>query len=806
MSGNARPKKRYSAQMWDVLHYKQTEQYARAVDALFDAATKNIAVAATKGDVDTEKPFSFADYPAVNAVMQEVTMQLAARINKTIETGARNEWNYACRKSDAFLASIMDTSKLAKSDLEEMQDRNLDALKTFQGRKVAGLNLSERVWNYVGQYREQMETALDVGLGEGRSPQQLARDVKQNLKDPDRLFRRVRDKRGNLVLSKAAKAFHPGQGVYRSSVKNAQRLTRSEINMAYRESDYLRWQQLDFVVGFEVFRSNHEPLCKCDICAKLVGKYPKTFKFVGWHPQCMCYAVPVLRDFYSQEASDDRVNRFRAALYGTEYKKYTPKNTVTDVPAGFKEWVNGHVDAQKKWASTPYFIRDNFKNGSLAEGLKIALPTIPKVAPAPIPAPAQQMPDTEVDLSKNGIKIDGNVAGNNIVPAQQRIDDAVVRPQKPTFDYVADNNKKPIEERAKNVAEGLLALYGKDNNVPNGFENWWKHIKGQYAVSLESSVPQVYAKEVVSAFTKVAKYGIADQLKAINHWNELAAAKDLGKIPVAWRQLFNGYVRKIEAMDIGAVGYVTAYREIEAAYNIYKLSLSPMAAKYGLDKISAKMPYQLFEELNKKLKIDITKTMPKKEFFDSLEEFVPLSTSGMKGESCYFNPTFKHVRIPFNIDDVTRRLEQSESYRTKILYHEFGHARDFLSKVQWHKSKEWNDLFNRFRDEVNRDNGKALEAALNEKFRMLKSNGSVISRSNIEQFSAYSDTLQALVDGHRWIGNGGHAASYWKGDNMLIELIAHASENYWGGNELFKELYPDLYREMCKLVKKMCNQ
>ena len=75
------------------------------------------------------------------------------------------------------------------------------------------------------------------------------------MNEPDRLYRRVRDKGGNLRLSKAAKMYHPGQGVYRSSAKNAQRLTRTEINMAYRESEYLRWQQLDFIVGIRVMLS-----------------------------------------------------------------------------------------------------------------------------------------------------------------------------------------------------------------------------------------------------------------------------------------------------------------------------------------------------------------------------------------------------------------------------------------------------------------------------------------------------------------------------------------------------------------------
>lgn len=358
---------RFSIQSFDNAHYRTTEQYTRVVDALFDAATKAISQAAAKGRIDPEKPFSFDDYPSVKAVMQEVVKQLANRLTTTIETGSRNQWLFANKKNDGFIASIMDTSKLSRARLNKMQDQNLDALKTFQGRKVEGLNLSERVWKYVGQYREQMETALDAGLGEGRSAQQLARDVKQNLQDPNRLFRRVRDKRGNLVLSKAAKAFHPGRGVYRSSVKNAQRLTRSEINMAYRESDWQRWQGLDFVVGFEIKRSNHDPLCKCDTCAKLVGRYPKWFKFKGWHPQCMCYAVPVLMD--EETFDDNELGDLKAALNGTTYKAKEAKNAVVDVPDSFKEWVKEHEEAQKKWGSTPYFIKDNFKDGLLSGGL-----------------------------------------------------------------------------------------------------------------------------------------------------------------------------------------------------------------------------------------------------------------------------------------------------------------------------------------------------------------------------------------------------------------------------------------------------
>lgn len=384
---------RFSIQGWDMQHYRKTEAYAQAVQSLYDKATLAITRAAARGKIDPDTPFSFDMYPSVQKEMQRITEQLAERVTVVIETGSKKQWLFACDKNDAFISSIMDTSKVSKARLKKMQDRNLDALAAFQGRKVDGMNLSQRVWKYVGQFKDQLENALDVGLGEGRSADELSRDVRQNLRDPNRLFRRVRDKRGNLVLSKRAAAFHPGRGVYRSSYKNAMRLTRSEINMAYRESDWQRWQSLEFVVGFEIHRSNHEPLCKCDTCAKLVGRYPKTFKFKGWHPQCMCYATPVLMD--EETFDENELGDLKAALRGTTYKHQQAKNAVSDVPDGFKAWVKDHVEAQKGWASTPYFIKDNFVDGQLGKGLKIAMPTTTPAGKVDFHVPFDKLPSDE---------------------------------------------------------------------------------------------------------------------------------------------------------------------------------------------------------------------------------------------------------------------------------------------------------------------------------------------------------------------------------------------------------------------------
>ncbi len=169
----------------------------------------------------------------------------------------------------------------------------------------------------------------------------------------------MRDERGLLVLSQAAKNFHPGQGVYRSSYMNARRLAATETNMAYRAADYERWQQLDFVVGIEVHLSNNHT-CRgykgktpwVDICDELRGKYPKGFKFTGWHPHCRCHATPILKSSAEIKADNERI------LNGEEPMEES-ENEVMTLPKGFMDWQSANVERAGQHYTMPYFVCDN---------------------------------------------------------------------------------------------------------------------------------------------------------------------------------------------------------------------------------------------------------------------------------------------------------------------------------------------------------------------------------------------------------------------------------------------------------------
>ena len=236
---------------------------------------------------------------------------------------------------------------------------NDNARQAFLNCKQHGLGLSDNVWRYADLYKREIELGLDVGLRAGSSADELSRELRSYLKFPDKLFRRVRDERGALVLSQAAKAFHPGQGVYRSSYMNARRLAATETNIAYRTADYERYQDLDFVVGIEVhLSSNHT--CKGvegvfrDICDELQGKYPKDFKFTGWHPHCRCYTTTILKTPAELEADEQRILRGEEPSEGSE-------NEVQDVPQAFNDWQKRNVKRAEKHYSKPYFVSDNLR-------------------------------------------------------------------------------------------------------------------------------------------------------------------------------------------------------------------------------------------------------------------------------------------------------------------------------------------------------------------------------------------------------------------------------------------------------------
>jgi hypothetical protein len=364
---------------------KRTEGYALAVRGMFQQRIGEIIAMCEGLELEEGKPFAFADYEVAPAVQKKLR-QLYAEVYKEIRGSVVREWNYANANSDKLIKGLFGSESIENNHYAKYFQRNKQAMQAFLTRQTNGLDLSQRVWQYVGQTRTDLEAALDLGLGQGLSADTLSRQVREYLNNPDDLFRRFRykkgeDAEGNPIYGRKwkrrcydkdtdsfywvdanPKDYHTGTGVYRSSYKNAMRLTRTETNMAYRSADIARWQQMDFVVGYEVKMSKNHP-CH-DICDDLQGRYPKEFQFVGWHPHCYCYIVPIMCSDQELEQLTDQI------LRGEDTEGFTPAGVVSEMPANFTEWISKNADRIQEAQSLPYFIRDNYTNGDITKGLR----------------------------------------------------------------------------------------------------------------------------------------------------------------------------------------------------------------------------------------------------------------------------------------------------------------------------------------------------------------------------------------------------------------------------------------------------
>lgn len=349
---------------YDEKHKQNLAKRAKKVSSLYDAAVKRLTQAAAPSlfDTDKEQEFHFEDFPTLKREMDALMQDLYSSLQTNIEDGDEESWTLANTKNDAMVESVIGKAKLPKQTVQAWKHPHLEALNAFIDRKEAGMGLSKRVWNLTQQFKDEMELALELGMGEGKSAAELSRDIRKYLKEPNKLFRRVRDKSGALRLSKAAAAYHPGRGVYRSSYKNALRMTATENNMAYRTADHTRWQALPFVLGIEVRISNNHPIP--DICDELAGRYPVEFKFTGWHPWCKCYAVSILA---KQEEMDAYI---KALIAGEDVSDWQFTGKVEQMPNKFTKWMKDNESRIAKAKSMPYFIKDNFKDGDPTKGLR----------------------------------------------------------------------------------------------------------------------------------------------------------------------------------------------------------------------------------------------------------------------------------------------------------------------------------------------------------------------------------------------------------------------------------------------------
>lgn len=352
---------------------QRTEAYAEKVRLMFAQTVNDIlALNKTMPTLDEGVMYSFdGESLKKQKEVERLLRRLHSSATMAIQQGIKFEWEQANVECDKLIESAFGKKVLSNPKFSAWTNRNEAARDAFISRTEKGMNLSDRIWKPVRQLRDEMEVAMTISIGEGESASSMSRKVRSYLNDPDLMFRRFRYKddagewqrkwKKRIKDEETGKYrwidydrddYKTGAGVYKSSAKNAMRVTRTETNIAYRRADNARWQDMDFVLGQRVQLSKSHP--REDICDKLQGDYPKDFIFDGWHPQCFCFCTPILI------SEDEMAKVTEAALRG---EKYEPQGKpITDYPDSFKDWVTEHSEAiakARQRGTEPYFITNN---------------------------------------------------------------------------------------------------------------------------------------------------------------------------------------------------------------------------------------------------------------------------------------------------------------------------------------------------------------------------------------------------------------------------------------------------------------
>ena len=326
-----------------------------------------VEIKAVRKAIEEGQEFTWDGNPAAAKQLQSLLDTMAQQTNAYLRNATSRAWTEGEKGVHNTLAAVFATTKKSEEEIERITEKAREDMRkrgasghNYFNEKRGGLTISDRVWNISDTARNEIESIIQNGILEGKNPDQIAKSVQPYLREPHKLFRRVRNKEtGELELSQAAKKYKPGRGVYRSAYKNAMRLARTEVTAAYRRAEWETYQNNPLITGFRIeLSNNHTTLVKGvpvpfhDICDDMVGVYPKTFLWTGWHPQCRCRMIPV---FISKADFKDRMK----ALAAGKLKDWKPKSTTTDMPENFKKWIQDNSDRIAAARALPYWMQDN---------------------------------------------------------------------------------------------------------------------------------------------------------------------------------------------------------------------------------------------------------------------------------------------------------------------------------------------------------------------------------------------------------------------------------------------------------------
>ena len=370
-----------------------------------------IEIAEVRRAIENGESFKWSDNKATAAKVDKLLKKLIEKVKTLIANGIMASYNNGAKNIDGMLVKALGirqtkqkqvVTEICKAATAKQREMGMTASARLNARR-GGIQASAAIWQQ--NAKKELEIIIQNGISEGKSPKAIATSIRGYLLEPHRYEQSVLNKEtGKLERSEAAKNYHPGQGVYRSSYKNALRMARTEMTEAYRAAEWESYQNNPLIKAYEIRLSGNHTTKKIvkgkstvvpltDICDKLTGVYPKTFKWTGWHPQCRCVMIPITcsqKEF--RELLEARKKDHEDKKQGKEakaVKKLEQQAANKPLPKQFTDWIRDNQEridlAKKNNLKLPQWI---VENENIAIGETTTIQTSPN---APITLTLEQL-------------------------------------------------------------------------------------------------------------------------------------------------------------------------------------------------------------------------------------------------------------------------------------------------------------------------------------------------------------------------------------------------------------------------------
>lgn len=320
---------------------QQAKIYKEIQSLIKNVYNQAISLPQIKKIMTSGEMFRLRENPAVERAINHMLTTVRKQVGSLILGGVEEAWkegeNQVWRDASVYLVrSEAEQNIFNQVRAEATASVRQDAARAFFNERRDGLKVSDRIWKATEGIKTEMEAMIQQAMIEGKDADQLARELQKFLKDPERIFRRVRNpETKKLELSEAAKKFKPGTGRYRSSYKNALRLASTEISRAYRQATWESYQNNPLIIGYEIQLSNNHTCSDgkggiipgwTDICDVLQGRYPKVFRWLGWHPHCYSDDTEVMTErgwkLFRDLLPEDRIMSLNPETRMPEYVRF----------------------------------------------------------------------------------------------------------------------------------------------------------------------------------------------------------------------------------------------------------------------------------------------------------------------------------------------------------------------------------------------------------------------------------------------------------------------------------------------------